>query len=132
MKMTKVGPMVMAQRFGPFLVSQRFHMLWWVCVFVCKVVFGDPKKQIQGVCFIKKEGFHFYMSESVQFLQGGFVKILDWLLRRICLYGLYRKSMFNFYCWKGLESFEMSEFLRVFWSGKCGSTGRKICMFVRK
>jgi len=34
MKMTKVGPTVMAQWFGPFLVSQRFHELQWVCVFV--------------------------------------------------------------------------------------------------
>jgi hypothetical protein len=32
--MTKVGPTVMAQWFGPFLVSQRFHELQWVCVFV--------------------------------------------------------------------------------------------------
>ncbi len=36
------------------------------------------QKSKQGACFIKKEGFHFLMSESVQFLQGGFVKILDY------------------------------------------------------
>ncbi len=36
------------------------------------------KTQIRWVCFIKNEGFYFFMSSSVQFFQGGFVKILDY------------------------------------------------------
>jgi hypothetical protein len=66
---------------------------------VCKVMFVEPKKQSQGVCFIKKEGFHFFMSESLQFLQGGFVKILDYSGENVYMVYIERVCSI-FYCWK--------------------------------
>jgi len=70
------------------------------------------------------------MSKIEQLFEGGFVKIFDYPRESVCM--VYIEKSCSIFIIGKFRIFWNIKFVTVLWSGKCGSTWRKIGMFVRK